>query len=596
MEDRKFHQLLQRDSVVKLVLLIVLSLGALLIHGAYVGVARPLVAFMDSLRGFGWVEDLLAGNISWADTWQYGDHRGYWVQFITLIQCGLYGESARITTRLTGVVLCATGFLWAWSLPITRVRDRAFYVNLAAAAAGFVLLLSPANFELLTLSVGFPQILKNFLLVGYFYLLQRSVDVGMRVPRAFALSVVGVVLVFVVTMGWGYPFVGAVLLLALFGVWAGDRRAIGFVPVALTLLVGLAVFTLLGNSFMAGGHVASTVSIGSLFLLIVGGFFVGIGSVVINLESLLSYGLPVAVMGAVGVVVFLTFLFLVSLSKGSRKPDYFSIGLGLYALLAVFAVAVSRSGGGVTAAAASRYYPDDVLLLFAILGMVVRNPGLLETAQLKFGAHSVSVRYLRWCMGALVVMLIVGQSATWLREFGAAPYRANAFSRMADVYVLGVESQQDADLLQAPIGDAIRGVAAAQRYSWAGVRDLSRECTLDSAYRAGDWFAPENGVIWMGRRGGLVLGGCQRGATLSGYLPPGMSDRTITVTVNGVRRAPLSVHAGNPFLIDLRQDVKTYSTIVAIELDKVESPKERGLNGDERKLGVLFTKVEEGAK
>ena len=140
----------------------------LVVFQVYVALASPQVPYMDTMLFFAQIDRIINGEISWLRVYGAGEHRGFLYPAITSLEWGLWGADARVSTVLTGFVVTAIFFYWlkAFLYPQDDVRKTGGQVRIAfliCLASAFIIV-SPAGFELWTLSLGFAQLVKNLLI------------------------------------------------------------------------------------------------------------------------------------------------------------------------------------------------------------------------------------------------------------------------------------------------------------------------------------------------------------------------------------------------------------------------------------------------
>ncbi|RYG02597.1 MAG: hypothetical protein EOO07_32790, partial [Chitinophagaceae bacterium] len=213
----------------------------------YIRLASPQVPYMDTMLFFVQIDQLLRGEISWLKIYGSGEHRGIIYPFITFIEWGLWGVNAKISTALTGVVVASTFYFWLKALlnaqvEFSRLPKINYVLMFGFCCVSAVIIASPAAFELWTLDLGFAQLIKNFIIVSFLYLLAVKQCWSKDIISAIIVGVCGGLLILLATYGWSYAFVVACLVaLALSALNTPDLKWHAGI-VALLMLLAQAIY------------------------------------------------------------------------------------------------------------------------------------------------------------------------------------------------------------------------------------------------------------------------------------------------------------------------------------------------------------------
>jgi len=272
----------------------------------------------------------------------------------------------------------------------------------------------------------------------------------------------------------------------------------------------------------------------------------------------------------------------------------FQLSIAIFSLANLGAVAFSRCGGAIEAATASRYFVDYQWLILGTLGLACDTRRLGQP--LLSGGRWLALSPLLYKLNhrmllALIISIGVGHAATWKFEIRAAGSRAEYFQKMRSVYLEGVRSEQDAQVLQAPFVDARRGVDVARKYALGPFRALRASCALEKADFQGAWFhAGPRDEMWLGKQGSILLSGCGSRVTLDVYLPPEFAPRMLTAnTILGRLEFPLK--SGEIVAVDLDVPADQRPFRVELQVDDVTTPRAAGGRSEDRPLGALLTHI-----
>ncbi|MGB4466974.1 MAG: hypothetical protein WBI41_02835 [Azovibrio sp.] len=454
------------------------------LHVLYLQRAMPDVPYMDTLRVLALLAGWEQGRVSLPELWGLGSaHQGLINQFLIYANVELLHYNALWANRLTTLAIALVALLIGLDVvadyrktagPTIRAGWRFAWVIFLVLIP--VQLFSGAGYELFTLDLGLSLWIKNGLIVLYYVLHSRYVGlVGAGRGGSWlglALSLMGPILVLMVTMGWGGAFVlGATLqVLAGAGFWrrrADDGR--GMVRPVLLLWLSLAVYvavSLLGRGRSDGRPAAHG---GRLPRLL--GASSWSGQRMAPVARLDPNGGPCAV--------------------DPRPVQHCADGMEAYlparhgpactaCLCRSDGACVGRAGDGLDGVIASRYYMD--LILFPIglvwLLLVLAGPGAGRGAAVTM-------------VGALVLMLGL-QVQVYRDEWRTAPYRAELFQSMKQALLMGVPDPEAAALLQAPFKYARAASALMQKEGLGPFHGLApQRCEAAAVRFLRGWFAEE---------------------------------------------------------------------------------------------------------
>jgi hypothetical protein len=567
-------------------LLVISTILGLIAYQAYIYISSPQVPFMDTMRLLTQLEDIITGESSWFAIYGAGEHRGLIYPFITLIEWLFWRVDARVTTVVTGFIVVATFFIAAKAVLSSLEKSSSFKggaVLTAVILLSSLIFVSPAGFELWTLDLGFAQLFKNFLIVMFLYWIAITRYWMASINHSIAVGFVGGFLIIFCTYGWSYPFyAAAVFSVFISSLQAKQQRSNGIVLILLLTLAqityvvsGTGVFSNSGSVESNPFSLASTIK-----AICYGASTVFIGSELISklsipLSMAIFFGATLVCAGSVAVVTVLI----------NRNPTkIFFASLFIFSLAVLVGVSLARGMINFQNAGAPRYYVDFIWLILAALGILFSSNG-----QNPAGAGDPPViRILRSIFFFLFMVAVIGHSCTWIAEIRAAPYRAMAFKKMAEVYERGVATQDDAKLLQSPFPTAKEAVEIAQRYRLAVIRDENVGCALQTArYLEGLYMPEKNHARWMGKSGSIMVRGCPSSFVIKGYIPGSFTARKLSVQYNNTLQE-IDVTPGQEFLVRV-ENANPDRGLILLSVDETTTPSLSLNSADVRELGVLIT-------
>lgn len=562
------------------------------LHALYLQRAMPEVPYMDSLRVLVLLAGWEQGQVALSELWGLGSaHQGLINQVLIYADAELLDYNALWANRLTALAIALVALAIGREV-IADYRDTARAIIRGSwrwAWAIFLVLIpvqlfSGAGYELFTLDLGLSLWIKNVLIVLYYVLHSRFLNLAGTGRHGrwlgLALSLMGPVLILMVTMGWGGAFVlGATLQVLAGSGWRrrGPGHGRGMLkPVTLlwlSLLVYVAI-SLLGREKGEFVRAGAAVATGDLLPMVAA----SLGSSVLPPGLASAWMLSPGWIQTVGLALLILALCSIAVMAWRRicLRDTVPLALLAYAAGTALAVAVGRAGAGLDAVMASRYYMD--LILFPIglvwLLLVLAGPGAGRGAAVTM-------------VGALVLMLGL-QVQVYRNEWHTAPYRAELFQSMKQALLMGVPDPEAAELLQAPLRDARAASALMQKEGLGPFHGLApQRCEAAAVRFLRGWFAEEPQGRWIGPEAKLQAPGCPCRLRADVYIPPDFTERQLTVKSEGGDSYSVRLEPGRSVPLDVALSEKPL--LLTLELDKATQPSALGLGEDQRTLGALVS-------
>jgi len=477
--------------------LLVISVTAFCcLHALYLQRAMPEVPYMDSLRALVLLAGWEQGQVTLAQLWGLGRaHQGLINPFFIYANVELLHYKVMWANRLTTLAVALAALTIGHEV-VSDYRDKARAITRGSWRWAWVIFLvlipvqlfSSAGYELFTLDLGLSLWIKNVLIVLYYVLHARFLNLAGAGRHGrwlgLALSLMGPVLILMVTMGWGGAFVlGATLQVLAGSGWRRRHPGRGrgmLKPVTLlwlSLLVYVAI-SLLGREKGEFVRAGAAVATGDLLPMVAA----SLGSSVLPPGLASAWSLSPGWIQALGLALLILALCSIAVMAWRRicLRDTVPLALLGYAAGTALAVAVGRAGAGLDAVMASRYYMD--LILFPIglvwLLLVLAGPGAGRGAAVTM-------------VGALVLVLGL-QVQVYRNEWHTAPYRAQLFQSMKQALLVGVPDPEAAALLQAPFKYARAASALMQKEGLGPFHGLApQRCEVDAVEFLRGWFAEE---------------------------------------------------------------------------------------------------------
>ncbi|MGT2507927.1 hypothetical protein [Cupriavidus basilensis] len=253
----------------------------------------------------------------------------------------------------------------------------------------------------------------------------------------------------------------------------------------------------------------------------------------------------------------------------------------VYGGLHVAAVSYARGRFDPVGAMAPRYYLDITLLFIGVIWstfLAIKSTSMTGVMPKMLGilAFVISLAF------------VVGHGLTASDEWAKAPYRHESFTRMRDVTLFGVNTKEDAALLQQPMDGARRGVEVQREY---GLGPYRRIGCAEPVHGTG-WFDERDGSGWISGSARAVLRNCGGTLVLNTFIPDSWPARNISVSVSG--GAPTVVRitpgVGAPVYVPVSTTSKFLD--VTITVDKTTRPSLMSkTSSDDRDLGLIVSSM-----
>jgi hypothetical protein len=447
---------------------VVAVMGALFFAGflAYMRLAHPVVAFMDSLRFLGYFDDSMSGRRSVWATWNQGEHHGLLPQALVYFNARLFHYRVFFATLLSGVVIGLTGIVLSYNFARTLKEESISMekvnriVFLAVCFITFAALFSLSNWELYCVDVGAALFAKNLSFILYWIALDRVLRSPSSSVLKASLLAGAPLIILLVAFGWAYNF-AVTSLICIF--WCAPSSASMRSRFALSASIVLSItLYVVGGRLTAGGHYLATEP--ELFIAIKNiatGYLLAISSVFVDREAVAFYGIGTNAQYAIACLTLaLALWLLVQNFLQRRNRSIIPTALILYALVDGCSVAIARGRFDPALASASRYFMDLSLLIV----------GMAWSAVLLSGPRRVT----KAMTLAVTIIFLIGQSLTAKYEWYVAPYRHDLFMRMMTATLSGAKTTEDATLLQQPLDSARRGSQVQSEYGLGPFRDIKK--------------------------------------------------------------------------------------------------------------------------
>lgn len=545
----------------------------------YMQILHPLTPFMDALGFFRHYENSELGKASILSTWNAAEHRALLSQIIFYLNAKLFNYSVFGLAVCSGFVISLTGILIGVeqhrSMSVAGQRKVNLMMFSGLVAITFFTLFSLANWELYSLELGFVLFAKNFIFIIYWIGLGRVLlSPARQLVLRVSLLLTGPVIVLFVAAGWSYAFVAASIICA-YVVRPANTESRTF---RIWLLVALAgsqlAYVTAGFLTVGQGAFHPTGTIASFNNAITGVIY-ALSSIFMGSETLVSFGVTMWVklfifVLLIAVIAWIAFMVI------SRRVEipFLPLAFILYASMHVAAVSYARGRFGPDLAMAPRYYMDLSLLL---IGVVWCSAFFIAEGQLsqwlnRIGYTSVS---------ALIVIFLIGQGITTKDEWTKAPYRHEAFSRMREITLWGVETPEQASFLQQPFSSAKQGAEVQRRYSLGPFKDIN--CT--SPFHVTGWF--HDG--WIGKEATSVIRNCEKSFRFKVFTPEVFPVQILSISINGNPPYLGKTIPGQGFPVVLPIQTGTYLN-VTMKIEPAVKPSDLGNGGgDVRTLGVMVS-------
>jgi hypothetical protein len=568
--------------------------ATLSLYWLYNAFAQPQVPYMDTMLYITQVEKIIRGETTWLSLYGSGEHRGLIFPFVLMVEWIFWGVDSRITTLLTGCVVAATFFFWLRSLVLARydIFGESYPASktLALSIVAAVIIVSPAGFELWTLDLGFAQLIKNFLIVLFFYQLSISRPWAKNCVWAVSFGIWGGFLILFATYGWSYPFLAAVTF-ALICVFVSEPQIrINTIAVLMPMFFAQYLYVNLGQGVFSNSEHASQ---GVFFLELIKGMFYGAGTSFIGGEAIAKSGVPVIVVLLCGGLLLLCAgMALMKVLITPTPVRVFAAALLVFSLTVLAGVTLARGATNYLNTGASRYFVDYVWLLLAPVLILSKSTDKLASSSSAAWLSHLPLQKIydaaRFIMLVLLSVALLGHLRTWHVELNTAPYRAEIFNAMAKVYREGVKAEADAKILQSPYEVARSGIDIAQRYNLATLRTYGSSCDLRSAIYAGDWYpAGQDGSRWMGKQAEITVSKCTGPVVIKVYIPEHFPARELKIKYDNQIRS-LYLQPGVT-VVETLENSANKRIDIQLNLNGTTNLLTQGVSTDGRDLGMLLT-------
>lgn len=555
----------------------------------YLHVLGPSAVFMDSLRFLSYVDDSISGRHSLWYTWNQGDHRGMGPQAVVYLNARYFGLNVVGASALSGLVVLATGMM----LCMTAAQTIQHESSSGSASASPILLLSIvifltvfslANWELYAIDVGVALFLKNFLMLGFWIALDRMISTGRATTaQAAAFSIAAAIMIFLITLGWSYPFVMVSLLI----MWAPRQqtqttRFRSVISVA--LLADLILYATVGLMLPKPELILPPTPAPMLFMKnVIEGFFMGPATLFAGEETLTSFGFTLVEESLLGFLCILLSIAVLYLNFRKRPGSSFiPSALILYALADSAAIAVGRARFDPWNATAARYYQDFSLMIVGItwsavlLRQINRNPNHKHKPFDSIVINS--------CFAA-AALAATGQIVTADQEWRKAPYRNAIILRMRDITRIGVKGVVEATYLQQNLFYAQEGSRVQAKYG-IGVFNGAR-CQATEFNDYSGWYENDPSR-WMRSTASTFVKNCGSRLRVVATVPANFGARHLSVGIFGQPSLSADLMPGQPTEIIVPVTTTSKTLRVELAVDHVTQPSRDIPNSaDLRELGAM---------
>lgn len=562
---------------------IVLVLAVIFLAGfiAYMRVLHPQVVFMDSLRFLMYFDDAEQGRASLLSTWDQGQHHGLIAQTAVYLNAKFFGLRVFSAALLSGLVLAITGIvLGLYQYRTLKPKGAiSFLAFIGLAAITFLALFSLANWELYALDVGATLFGKNLIFILYWVGLERALGSsdGSKALRWTILASTPLITL-VLAYGWTYAFVFA----SIFCIFVSDPKDEGAVrfrrAVAGALVISIVLYVIGG--YVAPGEISSTGD-SSLLNAVVGLSF-ALSTAFMGNETIAVLGLPTWVQHLAAFVLLGTACGTVITGVfSSKKLPLLPLAMILYGGLHVAAVSYARGRFDPANAMASRYSLDITLIVIGVIWSIFL--AIKSTSM-----TGVKPKMLAGLALVISLAFVVGHALTASDEWTKAPYRHEVYMRMLDVTLFGVNTEEDAALLQQPIEIARRGVEVQREY---GLGPYRRIGCAEPVHGTG-WIDVRDGSGWTSGSARAVLRNCGGTLVLDAYIPDSWPTKNISVSVGGAAPTVVRVIPGVRAPVYVPVNTASQFLDVKITVDKTTRPSLISKESlDDRDLGLFVASM-----
>lgn len=437
---------------------------------AYMRLAHPVVAFMDSLRFLGYFDDSMSGRRSVWATWNQGEHHGLLPQALVYFNARLFHYRVFYATLLSGVVIGLTGIVLSYhfarslneEIASSEKENRISFV--AVCFITFAALFSLSNWELYCVDVGGALFAKNLAFILYWIALDRVLRSPSSGVLKASLLAGAPLIILLIAFGWAYSF-AATSIICIFWYAPSAASMRSRVVLATSIALSIALYVI-GGHLTAGGHYLATEP-GRFIAIknIATGYLLAISSVFVDHEATAFYGIGLAPQYVIACCTLALALWLIAQNFVHRRDrSIIPTALIFYALLDACAVAIARGRFDPVLASASRYFMDLSLL---IVGMAWSAVLLMREKRL-FSRATVAMTL------TITVLFLLGQGLTAKYEWYVAPFRHDLFMRMMTATLSGAKTPEEATMLQQTPESAKRASKIQAEYGLGPFRDVKK--------------------------------------------------------------------------------------------------------------------------
>jgi hypothetical protein len=564
----------------------------------YLGLAKPLVPYMDSVRYIGQVHEVLTGEVSLGTLWRQSASVGLMYQLVMLVEWVLWGLDSRITVMATAIAWATLFCVYLKALSTfseqTGKSDKNRKLSIAYFSAQLVVGLcffSPAGWEIWLLDLGLAQTLKNILFASYLYQIAKLDFDKNSCARTTVWGLTGVVIILFCSYGWSYSFSAAILFVVGLHSWSAGKMLPKGLLIAIPTVAAQAVYMQVAPPALNAMAVTADLNglVNFILALLYGAASIFMGGEVADFVKV-PHSLRL-IIGASYLLVVCEIIRRVLIWRPRHAGTIFFLSIVMLGMCTLASIAIARGGQGYQSATASRYFMDYQFILIGFLGVLaslLNGPITSQkTAGLKPGVPT-NEKALRLLVTIVLGLLLLGQGLTYLIEYKKAPYRAAIHQAQARVYLTGDTSEYAVKVLQTDAMSLAKAVMVSSQYNLASLRGLARQCNIIDAQSVGSVSDVDQAGRWLGGRGTLIFGDCPSTFHIDGYLSEGKPARTLILDVDGQQQRS-SLQPGEMFSIVVRR--ANDSRIMRMHFSAILAPGEPLPPTDWREHGVFISKV-----
>jgi len=544
---------------------------------------HPEVAYMDSLRFLAYFKNSIEGTSSLITTWNQGEHHGLLPQILVFLNAKYFGYKVFLSTLLSGIVLSATAIVIAVEQFRTIGNDSKLTL-LGLLFFTYLALFSFANWELYALDVGVTLFIKNFLFILYWIFIDRA----MRSSNPswylqLGLMISGPIIILLVAFGWSYAFFITAIFCFFWNRTPSYESKKLRKKTLVILLISIFSYIFLGNIFgLSGGSFRPTGIDPSLYNFITAVPF-AISSIFIGSESLGRLGLPLSILVCMTILLVAVSSYLIARALFKKAPlPTVPFALMIYASFHAIAVSWARGRYVPEFAAAPRYYTDLSLLIIGVLWAAIVQLNYQKESEKK----SSPLLYVT-CL--IAVIFLIGQLYTNYDEWLKAPYRNAVFMKMKEVTLKGVDTQEEAALLQQPLTSARLAARIQREFNIGPFSELKLTCSAPELL-SGSLVGSGN-IDWIGKETYFIIKKCSDELELQVYLPESWTSRKLTLSIDGVSYPDININPGLN-VVHLNVPQKSNYLNLHLSVSKLTLPIDVNMGStDSRELGVVIKSI-----